>query len=148
MDSFVKKTESMLKEYENDPSNEFLKSMKDVEEVGKLMDVSIPKDIYINVPNVQSNKGSGNKNKIQKLRALSIRGLREGYVGRTQYPGRTACYAGHTHAKCRHLVQSRGEEVVAQIVPRVTHWVRYEVAKAKKYFVKNSLFTIPRAVPV
>ncbi|XP_052625593.1 protein FAR1-RELATED SEQUENCE 5-like [Lactuca sativa] len=57
IDLFVKKTESMLKEYENDPTNELQKNRTDVEEVGKLMGITIPKDIDINVPNVQSNKG-------------------------------------------------------------------------------------------
>nr|KAJ0217309.1 hypothetical protein LSAT_V11C300127800 [Lactuca sativa] len=51
MDLFVKKTESMLKEYENDPTNELQKNRTDVEEVGKLMGITIPKDIDINVPN-------------------------------------------------------------------------------------------------
>nr|KAJ0214295.1 hypothetical protein LSAT_V11C400193660 [Lactuca sativa] len=66
MDLFAKKTESMLKGYANDPTNE----LTDVEDVGKLMGISIPKDINITVPNVQSNKGSGKKNKIQS--ALEI----------------------------------------------------------------------------
>nr|KAJ0207146.1 hypothetical protein LSAT_V11C500287370 [Lactuca sativa] len=65
MDLFVKKKESMLNEYENDPTNKLKKNMTDVEEVGKIMGISIPKDIEINVPNVQSNKGSGKKNRIQ-----------------------------------------------------------------------------------
>ncbi|KAL7588388.1 hypothetical protein Lser_V15G39548 [Lactuca serriola] len=59
------KTESMLKEYENDPTNELQKNRTDVEEVGKLMGISIPKDIDINVPNVQSNKGCRKKSRIQ-----------------------------------------------------------------------------------
>nr|KAJ0221137.1 hypothetical protein LSAT_V11C200081290 [Lactuca sativa] len=59
------KIESMLKEYENDPTNELRKNRTDVEEVGKLMGISIPKDIDINVPNVQRNKGWGKKSRIQ-----------------------------------------------------------------------------------
>nr|KAJ0192682.1 hypothetical protein LSAT_V11C800405060 [Lactuca sativa] len=62
---FVKKTESILKEYENDPANELQKNRTNVEEVGKHMDVSIPKNIDINVSNVQRNKGSGQNNKIK-----------------------------------------------------------------------------------
>ncbi|KAL7584683.1 hypothetical protein Lser_V15G46220 [Lactuca serriola] len=65
MDLFVKKTESMLKEYENDPTNELQKNRTDVEDVGKLMGITIPKYININVPNVQSNKGCGKKSRIQ-----------------------------------------------------------------------------------
>nr|KAJ0196854.1 hypothetical protein LSAT_V11C700375390 [Lactuca sativa] len=65
MDLFVKKTKSMLKEYENDPTNELQKNRTDVEEVEKLMGITIPKDIDINVPNVQSNKGCGKKSRIQ-----------------------------------------------------------------------------------
>nr|KAJ0192939.1 hypothetical protein LSAT_V11C800389950 [Lactuca sativa] len=73
MDLFVKKTESMLKEYENDPTNELQKNITNVEEVGKLMGISIPKDIDINVPNVQSNKGSGKKNRIQSATDITYK---------------------------------------------------------------------------
>nr|KAJ0194759.1 hypothetical protein LSAT_V11C700366360 [Lactuca sativa] len=73
MDLFGKKTESMLKEYENDPTNELQKNRIDVEEVGKLMGISIPKDIDINVPNVQSNKGSGKKNIIQSAANIAYK---------------------------------------------------------------------------
>ncbi|XP_023749947.2 uncharacterized protein LOC111898248 [Lactuca sativa] len=71
MDLFVKKIESMLKEYENDPTNELQKNRTDVEEVGKLMGISIPKDIDINVPNVQSNKGCGKKSRIQSAAEIA-----------------------------------------------------------------------------
>nr|KAJ0193243.1 hypothetical protein LSAT_V11C800448010 [Lactuca sativa] len=73
MDFFVRKTESMLKEYENDPTNELEKNRTYVEEVGKLMGISIPKDIDINVPNVQSNKGSGKKNRIQSEEEIAYK---------------------------------------------------------------------------
>ena len=73
MDLFVKKTESMLKEYENDPTNELQKNRTDVEEVGKLMGISIPKDIDINVPNVQSNKGCGKKSRIQSAAEIAYK---------------------------------------------------------------------------
>nr|KAJ0191260.1 hypothetical protein LSAT_V11C800427180 [Lactuca sativa] len=65
IDLFVKKTKSMLKEYENNLTNELQKNRTNVEVVGKLMCISIPKDIDINVPNVKSNKESGKKNRIQ-----------------------------------------------------------------------------------
>ncbi|XP_052625623.1 protein FAR-RED IMPAIRED RESPONSE 1-like [Lactuca sativa] len=73
MDLFVKKTESMLKEYENDPTNELQKNRTDVEEVGKLMGITIPKDIDINVPNVQSNKGCGKKSRIQSAAEIAYK---------------------------------------------------------------------------
>nr|KAJ0200909.1 hypothetical protein LSAT_V11C600302830 [Lactuca sativa] len=73
MDLFVKKTESMLKEYKNGPINELQKNRTDVEEVRKLMGVSIPKDIEINVPNVQINKGSGKKNRIQRAAEIAYK---------------------------------------------------------------------------
>nr|KAJ0228622.1 hypothetical protein LSAT_V11C100042640 [Lactuca sativa] len=44
-----------------------------VEEVGKLMGISIPKDIRINLPNVQSKKGSGKKNKIQSAAKITYK---------------------------------------------------------------------------
>nr|KAJ0224930.1 hypothetical protein LSAT_V11C100009670 [Lactuca sativa] len=68
MDLFVRKTEIMLKEYENDPTNELQKHRTNVEEVGKLMDISIPKDVEINVPNVQSNKGNGKKKEFKHIK--------------------------------------------------------------------------------
>nr|KAJ0207470.1 hypothetical protein LSAT_V11C500256670 [Lactuca sativa] len=68
MDIFDKKIEIMLKEYENDPTSE----LTNVEEVGKIMSVSIPKDIDINVPNIQSNKGSGKKIRIQIVQQISF----------------------------------------------------------------------------
>lgn len=37
LDSFVKKTDSMFKEYENDPINELLKKWTNIDEVGKIM---------------------------------------------------------------------------------------------------------------
>ncbi|CAI9265648.1 unnamed protein product [Lactuca saligna] len=44
-----------------------------VEEVGKLMGITIPKDIDINVPNVQSNKGCGKKNRIQSAAEIAYK---------------------------------------------------------------------------
>ncbi|XP_052622428.1 protein FAR-RED IMPAIRED RESPONSE 1-like [Lactuca sativa] len=73
MDLFVKKTESMLKECENDPTNELQKNRTDVEEVGKLMGITIPKEIDINVPNVQSNKGCGKKSRIQSATEIAYK---------------------------------------------------------------------------
>ncbi|XP_023757061.1 protein FAR-RED ELONGATED HYPOCOTYL 3-like [Lactuca sativa] len=66
-------TESMLKEYENDPTNELQKNKTDVEEAGKLMGITIPKDIDINVPNVQSNKGCGKKSKIKSAAEIAYK---------------------------------------------------------------------------
>nr|KAJ0201679.1 hypothetical protein LSAT_V11C600311780 [Lactuca sativa] len=45
----------------------------DVEEVGKLMGICIPKYIDINVPNVHSNKGCGKKSKIQRAAEISYK---------------------------------------------------------------------------
>ncbi|XP_052623761.1 protein FAR1-RELATED SEQUENCE 5-like [Lactuca sativa] len=73
MDLFIKKTERMLKEYENDPTNELQKNWTDVEEVGKLMGITIPKDIDINVPNVQSNKGCGKESRIQSAAEIAYK---------------------------------------------------------------------------
>nr|KAJ0203581.1 hypothetical protein LSAT_V11C500249200 [Lactuca sativa] len=49
---FLKKTESMLKEYGYDLTNELQNNMRNIEEVGKLMGVSIPENIEINIQNV------------------------------------------------------------------------------------------------
>nr|KAJ0197145.1 hypothetical protein LSAT_V11C700379150 [Lactuca sativa] len=57
-------------EYENDPKNELQKNRTYVEEVGKLMGISISKDIDINV---QSNKGSGKKNRIQSAAKIKYK---------------------------------------------------------------------------
>ncbi|XP_042757971.1 protein FAR-RED ELONGATED HYPOCOTYL 3-like [Lactuca sativa] len=69
------KTKSMLKEYKNNPTNELQKNRIDVEDVGKLMGISIPKDIDINVPNVQSNKRSGKKSRIQSVTEITYKNL-------------------------------------------------------------------------
>ncbi|KAL7595078.1 hypothetical protein Lser_V15G27962 [Lactuca serriola] len=73
MDSFVSIPKDIPKGYENDPINEVPKNRTDVEEVGWLMGVSIPKDILKNVPNVQSNKGSGKNNRIQSAAEKSYK---------------------------------------------------------------------------
>nr|KAJ0192082.1 hypothetical protein LSAT_V11C800407550 [Lactuca sativa] len=49
------------------------KNRTNLEEVGKLMGISISKDIDINVPNVQSNKGSGKKNRIQSATEITYK---------------------------------------------------------------------------
>lgn len=63
---FVKKIERMLKEHENDPTNGLLKKEKCW--WGRhVYGVTILKHIEINVPNVQSNKQSGKKNRIPSI---------------------------------------------------------------------------------
>ena len=56
--SFVQKTKSMLKEYQNDPENGMMKKRTNAEMVSRLMGVTIPKEIEIKVPPPQNNKGS------------------------------------------------------------------------------------------
>lgn len=62
--SFIQKIEIMHKELENDTSYEIMNKKTDVDMVSKLMNISVPKNIEILVPQIQRNKGSGKKKRL------------------------------------------------------------------------------------
>ncbi|KAI3708543.1 hypothetical protein L2E82_37758 [Cichorium intybus] len=62
--SFIQKIEIMHKELENDTSYGIMNKKTDVDMVSKLMNISVPKNIEILVPQIQRNKGSGKKKRL------------------------------------------------------------------------------------